>query len=142
MDETNLPISLNIDDISYVSKLPDSIIELLMGMIEPELKKYNEVAQLFIIQYTYFEFIMDKWSMKTFLDIGEETLQNINLFISKNGSTFVTVYSQNPKFGVLKIKNLLDMRDRSRPGLIYACDLYYHFEPQHFYGKCYTSLKN
>ncbi len=124
--------------ILYASELSQDLMKELTTILKGKLKKYKEVAQLFIIQYTYFEKEEDGWVMKTFLDIANERLENIYLSISQNNTTHISVYGKNPKFGVLKIKHLLDMRLKSKPDLIYACDLYYDFTPEHFWGKCYT----
>ena len=124
-------------DISFASQISNELINELMCMLKAKLKKYNEVAQLFIIQYTYFELENENWIMKTFLDIGKETLDKIYLSISDD-NTYIFVYSHNSNYGVLKIKHKLDMLNKSGPFKIYACDLYYDFEPQHYIGKCYT----
>jgi hypothetical protein len=52
------------------------------------------------------------------------------------------VYGQNPKYGILHIRDKLDMRNKSDPSRIYACDLYIKFQPEHFVGRCYTRIKN
>lgn len=123
----------------YSSNIPKSIIIELLTMLENKMEGYPIVSKLFMIQYTYFELVNDKWVMKTFLDVGNETVKNIYLKISSRNTTNIAVYSKNPKFGFLLIKDLLDMRNMSVPGKIYACDLYEDFEPEHYEGKCYTS---
>lgn len=122
----------------YASQLSQNLMKELMDMLEKKLKNQKEIVQLFIIQYTYFELNNDIWTMKTFLDIGNETLKYIFLVISPNNKTYINVYGKNSNFGVLKIRHLLDMRRKSQYGLIYACDLYYDFVPEHYSGKCYT----
>ena len=123
--------------------LSNDIIDTLLSLMEDKIKGYTLVSQNFLIQYTYFEFENGKWLMKNFLDIGNEKLKNIHLYLDCD-HTNISVYGQNPKYGILNIKNKLDMRNKSKPGKIYACDLYDNFEPLHYCGKCYTSkqIKN
>ena len=78
-----------------------------------------------------------RWVIKTFLDIGPETLSSVYLTVNQH-NTRISVYSKNPKYGILRIANKLDMRCKSAPNIIYACDLYADFVPRHYHGKCYT----
>lgn len=142
---------------NYAAVIPEDLMRGLLLMLEAKLEGHTIVAQNFIIQYTYFEFEFAEvikceeedndwaddqqaglWVMKTFLDIGSETLTHIYLSVSSNNNTRIAVYGRNPNFGVLKINKKLDMRNRSVYNKIYACDLYTDFEPLHYYGKCYT----
>jgi hypothetical protein len=125
---------------SYASTLPNDLMRHLLIMLETETDNHTFVSQYFIIQYTYFEFNIDSniWVMKTFLDIGPETIRYCNLSISTVNTTKILIYGKNPKFGILTIDKKLDMRGKSQPNKIYACDLYIDFEPLHYYGTCYT----
>lgn len=126
---------------SYATSLPDDLMRHLLIMLEEKLSGCTAVAQNFIIQYTYFEFDFNDncWVMKTFLDIGPETIRYCSLSISNTNKTKIMVHGKNPKYGILHIDRKLDMRNKSVPNIIYACDLYTDFEPLHYYGKCYTS---
>jgi hypothetical protein len=125
----------------YSDEIPLELISDLVAMLEERLERYTIASQLFIIQYSFFEYANDKWVLKNFLDVGDETLNNIYLNIG-NVTNF-SVYGQNPNYGVLHIRRKLDMRNKSIPGKIYACDLYINFQPEHFIGRCYTSsIKN
>ena len=77
------------------------------------------------------------WVMKTFLDIGPETLKYISLSVSPY-TTKISVHGKNPKSDVLRINRKLDMRNKSILNKIYACDLYTDFKPLHYHGKCFT----
>lgn len=80
---------------------------------------------------------INKWVMKTFLDVGDEFIDKINLMENHN-NTKIVVYSCNPKFGILRIDKKLDMRKKSYQTTIFACDLFDDFKPCHYIGKCYT----
>lgn len=121
------------------SSIPGYLIDGLLELIEGKIEGYTWVAQNFLIQYTYFEFINNQWVMKNFLDIGNESVKNIYLKISPRDATNITVFGKNPKYSILQIKRKLDMRNKSKFNKIYACDLYKDFEPEHYEGKCYTS---
>lgn len=123
-----------------IKEFPEMLIQDLISKIEIKLKKFSTLsAKIFLIQYTYFEYWDNEWRMKTFLDIGNEKIEYINLNFSNNDVTYITVHGQNPNFGILKVKNMLDMRGKSTENIVYASDLYIDFEPCHFYGKCYTT---
>lgn len=136
----------------YKYDIPLHIVKKLVDTIEKKLIGHSDVAQNFIIQYTYFELEYDTygemidwnvdctyeyWTMKSFLDIGYEKLKVIQLTISDT-NTKISVYATNPKYGILHIIHKLDMRKKSTPNVIYACDLYKNFIPKNYYGKCYT----
>lgn len=125
---------------SYASQIPLDLISKLVTILEEKMEGYNIICQLFIIQYSYFEFKDDMWIYKNFLDIGNETVSNIYLNISDYDVTNFFVYGQNHKYDVLHIRKKLDMRNKSIPNKIYACDLYVNFEPEHYVGKCYTAV--
>ena len=110
----------------------------LLEKLESKLEEYGNVSKQFIIQYTFFEKENNKWIMKNFLDIGKEKLKKICLKICDD-ATNIIVYAHNPNFGIMKIDKKLDMKNKSTPNRIYACDLYDEFVACHYYGKCYTS---
>lgn len=128
---------------NYLVEMPLKSINGLIICLNKKIEEYTSTTQLFIIQYTYFELIDDVWIMKNFLDIGNngatETLHQIYLRISKTETTNIIVYAQNRKFPSLIINKKLDMRGQSTDKIIYACDLYSDFVPEHFEGKCYTN---
>lgn len=126
---------------SYANQIPVDIMADLLIMLKSKMEGYDDIAKLFLIQYTYFKLKDGVWKMKTFLDIGNEKLRDIYLNISDD-YTNIHVYSSNPKFDVLRIKKKLDMRNQSKPDKIYACDLYQDFYPEHYVGKCYTTILN
>ncbi|XWV24533.1 putative ORFan [Tupanvirus deep ocean] len=127
---------------TYASTIPNDLISELVGILEEKMEGFNLIGQLFMIQYSYFEKEKDKWMYKNFLDIGPETIKDIYLDINDDDATSIFVYGQNKKYGVLHINKKLDMRNKSQPNKIYACDLYIDFEPEHYIGKCYTAIKN
>ena len=124
----------------YSSQIPIALITHLVSILDKKMDRYDDVAKLFIIQYSYFELINGEWILKNFLDIGDETISEVNLDINDDRlNTRFTVYAQNPKYPELQITRLMDMRNKSTPDKIYACDLYIDFKPEHYIGKCYTS---
>jgi hypothetical protein len=127
---------------TYASEIPIKLITQLVSILEERINVFDNVGKLFYIQYSYFELINDEWILKNFLDIGNEILSEISLDINDDREfTNFATYAENPNFDVLRIGRLLDMRNKSEVNKIYACDLYIDFEPQHFVGKCYTSIK-
>lgn len=126
---------------NYADQIPVDIISLLLDMLETKMEGYDDVSKLFLIQYTYFKLKNGSWKMKTFLDICHETIKDIYLNINEE-NTRIYVYSSNAKIDILRIKKKLDMRKQSKPGKIYACDLYQDFCPEHYVGKCYTAIIN
>lgn len=127
---------------SYASKIPLNLITQLVALLEIQMEKHDDIGKLFLIQYSFFEKINDQWILKNFLDIGDEIVSIINLDINEESyTTNFVVYSENPNYNTLRINQLLDMRNRSEPDKIYACDLYIDFEPIDFVGECYTSSK-
>jgi hypothetical protein len=124
---------------AYASQIPITIVAELLAILDKKLEGHTIISKLFIIQYTYFEFEHNKWVMKTFLDIGKETIKDIYLDISSCDVTNINIYAKHPGYIKLQIKNKLDMRNKSIPGKIYACDLYEDFEPEHYIGKCFTA---
>lgn len=124
---------------SYSQQIPIELISELVALLDARMKGYTIDAQLFMIQYSYFEKVNDKWILKNFLDIGSEIVTYIYLDITDNGITDFFVHGQNPKFGTLHIHDKLDMRNKSTANLIYASDLYIDFEPEHYVGRCHTT---
>ena len=124
---------------SYSEKIPLELISELVALLDARMKGYTVDAQLFIIQYSYFEKINNKWILKNFLDIGNEIVKYIYLDVTDDEATNFFVYGQNPKFGTLHIHEKLDMRNKSNSDIIYACDLYIDFEPEHYVGRCHTA---
>lgn len=122
-----------------ISRLPDDVISKLLNTITSKISNHTPTNKNFIIQYSYFEFINNEWILKTFLDVGDETLDKIHLKISSRDFTNIYVNSVNPGYGKLRITNKLDMRDKSNLQKIYVCDLYDNFEPLHYEGICSTA---
>ncbi len=127
---------------SYASNIPVDLIKQLVTILETRMDKYDDIGKLFLIQYSFFENINGIWTLKNFLDIGNEEVSVVNLDIDDDRCfTNFVVYAENPNFDILRINRLLDMRNKSEPTKIYACDLYIDFVPADFIGECYTSIK-
>lgn len=114
--------------------------KFLLAMLNEKLKMYSTIAQQFIVQYTYFEKENNMWVMKNFLDIGNEKLKYVDLKLNQDEITDIKIYSHNPKYGILPITQKLDMRNKSTPDKIYACDLYDIFIPWDYTGSCNTMV--
>lgn len=121
-------------NLNFINDVKGELLELL----NEKIKYYKYASQQFTIQYTYFEKENDKWVMKNLLDIGDEVVKKIYLFINSDEITNINVYGYNKNYSVLNIRKKLDMTNKSTPSKIYACDLFNNFVARHYLGKCYT----
>jgi hypothetical protein len=120
-----------------IPKISLDVLSQLVKTLTEKLDKYDDVGKIFMIQYSYFEKIDGQWIFKTFLDVGKETINQIDLKVTNYTSILVSS-KITPAYGFLHINDVLDMRGRSTPKEIYACDLCLNFEPKHYVGRCYT----